>query len=122
MRAAAWPSMRAAWLIVVCTSGVAGTSSDQRENKQLLKSYGITARWAPSHFQLGDCLTKATTESCDTLRGFLSCGYYQLHDEKDAMRVRAEQREMRQAYKFPLWHVRSDSPVFGIKADRCVCL
>lgn len=63
--------------------------------KQCLRDYGIKARWAPSSFQLGDCLTKASSDSCDTLRGVLQCGEYQLCDEKAFLDLRAKQRKLR---------------------------
>ncbi len=65
--------------------------------KDALKAAGIRARWAPSCMQLGDCLTKASSDSCDTLRASLKRGTYQLHSEEMAMKMRSEEKERRKA-------------------------
>lgn len=56
---------------------------------------GIAVRWTPSALQLGDCLTKSTADSCDTLRSVLRTSMYQISSEKQALADRAEERERR---------------------------
>jgi|OM-RGC.v1.028824204 hypothetical protein len=63
--------------------------------KDTMRTYGIRGRWAPSALQLGDGLTKMNAESCDTLRGVINLGKYQLKSETEALRLRAEERERR---------------------------
>ena len=63
--------------------------------KDAIRSAATIARWAPSAFQLADCLARASADSCDTLRGMLRRGAYRLQDEAEALKIRSAEKERR---------------------------
>lgn len=54
-----------------------------------------TVRWAPSEWQLADCLTKDTGDPADLSRWCMREGTYRLHPEHDFLRAKQQERDRR---------------------------
>ena len=56
-------------------------------------------RWAPGELQLADALTKDKAEPTDLLRAVMKTGRFQLREEADFLKQRANERETRTRQK-----------------------